>query len=145
MHPKIQSNKETMGQSRRRIVRLRLDFRTRTPIYAQIGRQVTALVVRGELQPGDQLPTVRQLAADLDVNFNTVARAYRRLDEAGVISTQHGRGTFVVGLPKGSRRSRRRNLEGLAGEFLDQAAQAGFGPEAALEAVARLAEKNPGR
>ncbi len=53
------------------------------------------MIARGELKTGDQLPTVRQLATDIRVNFNTVARAYRLLDEAGLISTQLGRGTYV--------------------------------------------------
>ena len=53
------------------------------------------MLADGRLIPGDQLPTVRQLAADLRVNFNTIARAYRILDEVGLISTQHGRGTYV--------------------------------------------------
>jgi GntR family transcriptional regulator len=51
------------------------------------------------LTPGDQLPTVRQLASELRVNFNTVARAYRMLDEAGLISTQQGRGTYILDQP----------------------------------------------
>ena len=49
----------------------------------------------GALKPGDQLPTVRQMAAELRVNFNTVARAYRILDDLGLISTQQGRGTYI--------------------------------------------------
>lgn len=141
MSTKIQSNKETMGQSRRRNVRIRLDFRNKTPIYAQIGRQVTDLVARGELAAGDQLPTVRALASELGVNFNTVARAYRRLDAAGVISTQHGRGTYVVDKPRRRRRSGTQALETLALGYLSEADRQGFGPQAALEAVARLASK----
>lgn len=133
-----------MGQSRPRFVRLRLDFRTRTPIYAQIGRQVTRLVERGELRPGDRLPPVRQLADDLGVNFNTVARAYRRLDQAGVISTQHGRGTYVVGPPKRSRRSRAQVLDGLAAAYLNEAEATGFEAQAALEAVGRRVARKAG-
>ena len=49
----------------------------------------------GELAPGDALPTVRQLAADLGINLNTVARAYRQLEAAGLVSTRRGRGTVV--------------------------------------------------
>ncbi len=78
---------------------IEIDFRSRQPIYAQIVEQVRMLVANGNLKEGDQLPTVRQLAADLRVNFNTVARAYRLLDEAGLISTQHGRGTYVWNTP----------------------------------------------
>jgi GntR family transcriptional regulator len=73
-----------------------LDLRSGVPIYVQIVEQVQQLVVSGKLKPGDQLPTVRQLASELRVNFNTVARAYRLLDEAGIISTQQGRGTYIL-------------------------------------------------
>lgn len=75
---------------------LTLDFRSGVPIYVQLVEQVQQLVVNDKLQPGDQLPTVRQLASELRVNFNTVARAYRMLDEAGLISTQQGRGTYIL-------------------------------------------------
>jgi GntR family transcriptional regulator len=58
--------------------------------------QIVHRIATGELGPGDQLPPVRRLARELKVNFNTVARAYRMLDEAGIISTQHGRGTYLL-------------------------------------------------
>ncbi len=77
-------------------MQLSLDLQSRVPIYAQIVEQVGALIAAGVLRPGDQLPTVREAAVDLQVNFNTVARAYRLLHEAGVISTQQGRGTYVL-------------------------------------------------
>lgn len=72
-----------------------IDFRSGQPIYLQIVEQIRNQIMAGEIGPGDKLPTVRQLATDLRVNFNTVARAYRLLDEAGLISTQLGRGTYV--------------------------------------------------
>ena len=77
-------------------IEIKIDFRSREPITEQIRNQIRFLIATGRLRPGDQLPTVRQLAADIRVNFNTVARAYRLLDEEGLISTQHGRGTFVL-------------------------------------------------
>jgi GntR family transcriptional regulator len=73
-----------------------LDFRSNIPVYAQIVEQVQGWLANGDLKPGDQLPTVRQLASELRVNFNTIARAYRLLDEAGLISTQRGRGTYFL-------------------------------------------------
>jgi GntR family transcriptional regulator len=76
-----------------------LDFRSGVPIYVQLVEQVQHLVLTGKLNAGDQLPTVRQLASELRVNFNTVARAYRMLDEAGLISTQQGRGTYILDQP----------------------------------------------
>jgi GntR family transcriptional regulator len=78
---------------------IRIDFRSNQPIYLQIMEQIRSKIASGSLRPGDQLPTVRQLAKDLRVNFNTIARAYRQLDEAGLISTQHGRGTYVWETP----------------------------------------------
>jgi GntR family transcriptional regulator len=77
-------------------LKVNLDFNSGIPIYVQIVDQVRALLLSGELKPGDQLPTVRQLASELRVNFNTIARAYRLLDEARLISTQRGRGTYLL-------------------------------------------------
>src|SRR3972149_9902095 len=87
---------------------IRVDLRSKPPAYLQIVEQVRGLVAAGTLSSGDQLPTVRRLALEAHINFNTVARAYRVLDEAGVISTQHGRGTYVVARAggAGARRSR---------------------------------------
>jgi len=110
---------------------IRLDFRSAQPLYLQIIEQVNQLIATGKLKPGDQLPTVRQLAADLRVNFNTVARAYRTLDEAGTISTQHGRGTYVWAAPSAetSQRLRWQSLEELARRFVQEAGRLGFSAE----------------
>ena len=75
--------------------RISLDFRAEEPLYLQIVRQIENLVKEDILKPGDQLPTVRSLAIDLRINFSTVARAYRILDEERLISTQRGRGTYI--------------------------------------------------
>ncbi len=105
-----------------------LDFRSRQPIYIQIVEQIRQRVARGELQPGDQLPTVRQLAADLRVNFNTVARAYRLLDEAGLISTQHGRGTYVWERPSPevTQHLRSQGLREMSEQFVQESLQLGY-------------------
>jgi GntR family transcriptional regulator len=109
---------------------LELDFRSHVPIYIQIVERVKHLVATGTLKPGDQLPTVRQLAAGLRVNFNTVARAYRILDEAEVISTQQGRGTFVLEPlpPEQARRLRQAALDALTRSYLTDAYKLGFEP-----------------
>jgi GntR family transcriptional regulator len=107
---------------------IRIDFRSNMPIYLQIMEQIRQKVASGELQPGDQLPTVRQMAADLRVNFNTVARAYRMLDETGLISTQHGRGTYIWEMPSEAERqdTRRHGLEALTLRYLEEAAHHGY-------------------
>jgi GntR family transcriptional regulator len=76
-------------------MKLKVDKHSRVPAYVQIVERVRHMVAAGDLRPGDQLPTVRRLAQDLQVNFNTVARAYALLHSAGVISAQRGRGTYV--------------------------------------------------
>lgn len=108
-----------------------LDFRSHVPIYTQLVDRVKHLVASGVLEPGDQLPTVRQMAAELRVNFNTIARAYRILDEEGVISTQQGRGTYVLEPipPEKASRLRSAALEGMTKSFLEHAHQVGFRPD----------------
>ncbi|HEY7233197.1 MAG TPA: GntR family transcriptional regulator [Gemmatimonadaceae bacterium] len=66
-----------------------------TPIYAQLERAIRAEIAAGRLGPGSRLPTVRQLAVDLRINANTVAKVYSELERAGVLNTQRGVGTFV--------------------------------------------------
>jgi len=113
------------------IENIKLDFRSGTPIYTQIVEQVKQQVVSGEIKPGDQLPTVRALALELRVNFNTVARAYRLLDEAGIISTQQGRGTYILEVPPPERTDnlRRQALEALTRDYLSEAHRLGCSPD----------------
>jgi GntR family transcriptional regulator len=74
-----------------------LDAADATPIYAQVDRSLRAAIAAGRLKPGDQLPTVRELAVELRVNANTIARVYSELERAGVFETRRGVGTFVLG------------------------------------------------
>lgn len=75
---------------------LRIDLSSRVPAYEQIVGEIRTLLVAGELAPGDPLPTVRQLAADLGVHHNTVAQAYRQLAEEGWLDLRRGRGARVL-------------------------------------------------
>ena len=112
-------------------MKFEIDLTNHTPIYLQIMSQVKHAVASGALAPGDQLPTVRQLAADLRVNFNTVARAYRQLDEEGIISTQHGRGTFILepASEQDSAHLRQQDLALLAQYFVEEARKLEFSPD----------------
>ena len=118
---------------------LQIDFRSGLPIYTQIVNQVQAQVAGGELKPGDQLPTVRALAEELRVNFNTVARAYRILDEARIISTQQGRGTYITEIPppRVRERLRRESLHALTQKFIDEAERLDFSMEEISDMVER--------
>jgi GntR family transcriptional regulator len=105
-----------------------IDSRDRTPIYAQLERGLRAAIAAGRLQPGAQLPTVRQLAVDLRVNANTVARVYAELERAGVLETRRGVGSFVNASPAQARppREHDRRLRAFATRVLADADAAGF-------------------
>jgi GntR family transcriptional regulator len=116
---------------------LHLDFRSGLPIYTQIVEQVQSQLANGILKPGDQLPTVRALAEELRVNFNTIARAYRMLDEARIISTQQGRGTYITEIPspKVSEKLRRESLIALTERFISEAERLGFSAQEVSQIV----------
>jgi GntR family transcriptional regulator len=91
---------------------LRLDPSSAVPIYAQIVEQIRALVATRALRPGDRLPSVRELAAELRVNRNTAAKAYQALETDGVIESHAGQGCFIAaGGTRWSRAERYRRLD----------------------------------
>jgi GntR family transcriptional regulator len=110
---------------------IEINFRDHVPIYVQLMEQIKHQIAAGKLKPGDQLPTVRQLAADLRVNFNTVARAYRLLDDDAIISTQHGRGTFILDplSEKEAVELRQKDFQRLTSQYLTSADRLGFSPK----------------
>lgn len=84
-----------------------VDSRSPTPLYAQIASRLRIAVAAGELRPGDALPSVRRLAAQLRVNPATVVQAYRDLEAEGFVEMRQGAGTFVRELPPARRSSER--------------------------------------
>jgi len=120
--------------------RIKLDFRSNEPLYLQIAGQIEQLMMKGELKLGDQLPTVRELATELRINFNTVGRAYRVLDEARLISTQRGRGTYIWEKPTEAtlEQLRRKSLEEIARDYLEQASRLGASPAEALAQIKKI-------
>lgn len=110
---------------------LEIDFRSGIPIYLQVVDRIKEHIASGRLTPGEQLPTVRSMALELRVNFNTIARAYRILDEAGIISTQQGRGTYVLNTPppEVSEKIRQDALNALTQRYLADAERLGVLPE----------------
>ena len=90
---------------------IHLDYRDARPIYSQIVDRIRSQIGSGILQPGDKLPSVRELAAQLAINPNTIQRAYRELEMAGWIATVPGKGCFVCGTPCEADTDRRRLFE----------------------------------
>jgi GntR family transcriptional regulator len=113
---------------------LEIDFRSGIPIYLQVVDRIKEMITNGRLKLGDQLPTVRSLALELRVNFNTIARAYRILDEADIISTQQGRGTYILDVPplEVSEAMRQTAFEALTDRYLADAIRLKFSPEEIL-------------
>ena len=105
----------------------RLDMKSGVPVYRQIIDQVHAARASGALRPGDQLPTVRQMAVDLSINPNTVVRAYRELELTGALTTHQGTGTFItMAKVEQSAEDRERKLDQLVAEFVARAGRDGF-------------------
>jgi DNA-binding transcriptional regulator YhcF (GntR family) len=125
--------------SRRPPFRIRLDLHSGVPVYRQIMDQVRGALASGSLATGDQLPTVRQLAVDLEINPNTVVRAYRELELGGLIETHQGTGTFISGQKvRGAEDERARQLAQIVSDSVARAGAAGFKVEDLIEQLREL-------
>ena len=117
----------TAGKTADRRIQFALDPRSGVPAYRQIIDQVLGGIAAGTLRPGDQLPTVRQLAVDLTINPNTVVRAYRELEIREVLATQQGTGTFLTDKkPPTDSADRQERITRLCGELLAKAGAQGI-------------------
>lgn len=126
--------------------KIRLNFRSAEPLFLQIASQVEAMVTSGELKVGEQLPTVRELATELRINFNTVARAYRLLDENRLISTQRGRGTYIWEEPEEAtvQQLRRHRLEEMTRSYLESVRQLGFSLAETMDVLGEISAEEEG-
>ncbi len=119
--------------------RFQLDLHSGVPVYRQVIDQVRGGMASGQLAPGDQLPTVRQLAVDLAINPNTVVRAYRELELGGLLETHQGTGTFI-GTQKFKRADaeRGRQLAQIVADCVSRAGAAGFTVDELIEELRGL-------
>ncbi len=116
---------------------LAVDWSSDEPVYEQIATQIRAQIASGSLAPGTSLPPVRTLASDLGVNLNTVARAYRLLEDEGFVRIRHRSGAEVVAPPSRPDAAARDRLRGALRDVLERMRQAGFPPDE----LRRLAER----
>lgn len=116
-----------------------IDQADKTPVYAQLERGIRSAIAAGRLAVGDQLPTVRQLAVDLRVNANTVAKVYAFLERAGVLETRRGVGTFIAARTQNpwEETLRRTELNRLVDRFLAELSHHGFHVEEAIPEIER--------
>ena len=124
-------------------MKFQIDTKSGVPFYRQIIEQAKFAIARGDLEPGQQLPTMRQLAVDLSVNPNTVIRAYRELELEGVLDTQQGSGTFVSHKrPEVDALERQRMLDQILTDMLARASSYGFTLEEVLKGLGRRKEES---
>ena len=116
-----------------------IDLHSGVPVYRQLIDQVRGGIASGSLTAGDQLPTVRQLAVDLEINPNTVMRAYRELELGGLLETHQGTGTFISNKKMEKKSAERdRQLTQMAGEFAAHAGASGFSLEDLIDRLRDL-------
>lgn len=124
----------------------RIDPRDGAPIWKQIEDGVRRMVAAGTLRPGTAVPSVRDLARDLQVNPMTVSKAYQRLAEDDVLEVRRGAGTFVAeGAPRASRAERMKDLRAAAARFVALAVTLGTSREDALREVEAAWAQTVGR
>ena len=121
----------------------RLDLQSGVPVYRQIIDQVRTGMASGALTAGDQLPTVRQLAVDLAINPNTVARAYRELELGGLLETHQGTGSFISAQKiRRPDAERERQLAQIAGDCISRAGAMGFTVDDVIEELRKAASES---
>jgi len=121
-----------------------IDYKHPTPLYHQLERSIKFAIATGKLRIGEQLPTVRQLAVDLKINANTVAKVYAELERSGVLETRRGVGTFVQERPAEAafnRRDRERHLRELADHFIAETHSRGFSLNDVIEHLEKRRRK----
>jgi GntR family transcriptional regulator len=121
-----------------------IDTKHPTPLYHQLERSIKFAIATGKLRIGDQLPTVRQLAVDLKINANTVAKVYAELERLGILQTRRGVGTFVNERPAEawfSKRDRERHLRELADRFVAETHSRGFSLDDVIEHLEKRRRK----
>jgi GntR family transcriptional regulator len=122
--------------------RLQLDLHSGVPVYRQLIDQVRGGIASGALEAGTQLPTVRQLAVDLEINPNTVVRAYRELELGGLLETHQGTGTFISAQKmKRADAEREKQLAQIVGDCVSRAGAAGFTVDDLIDELRGLAQE----
>lgn len=124
---------------------IHIDAKNGVPVYIQLKEGLKLLILKGVYPPGCKLPTVRQMAVELRINSNTVARSYSELEREGIISTQQGRGTFVCALPAVTENAQKeKEFDKLLVKFMNDAMSLGFDAAYIGGKVAQKMQKKAG-
>lgn len=123
-------------------MKFKLDLKSGIPIYVQLKKEITYAIATGQLKPGEQLPTVRQLAVDMKVNVNTISRVYSELEKEGILATKQGKGTFVNIQGNMLPEHEHDRLDHLIDELFIEAFKVGYRPDDLLEHIQRRLPRN---
>lgn len=124
---------------------MQVNFDIEKPIYLQIIAEIQRALVRGELNPGDKLPSQRDLAQEMKVNHNTIQRAYREMEGEGLVETVRGMGTFITQNPDVVKQIRVQMAEESIDRFLAEMFSLGLTSEQIVQSVTVRAKKLEGR
>ena len=108
---------------------MEIDFNAARPIYEQVIEEIKKEIVRGEINPGEKLPSQRQMAKNIDVNPNTVQRAYREMEARDLVETKRGRGTFIKDDDKVITEIKKEMAEHAVENYIEQMESLGFNKE----------------
>ena len=114
---------------------MNINFDAAKPIYEQIIEEIKKMVVRGELEPGDKLPSQREMARKVEVNPNTIQRAYREMENMKLVETKRGLGTFIKEDNKVIKSVTKEMANKAVGKFVDQMKSLGFKEQEILDFV----------
>lgn len=121
-----------------------MQFQDNIPIYIQIEKYLYRQIALGQLQPGEKVPSVRQLAVELTVNVNTVQRALNQMNNEGILYVKRGLGSFVTKDTNLISQKRQELVKDELNEFLKSTTQLGLTPEQTLEALKKYIEEKGG-
>jgi len=113
----------------------RIDARSAVPVYQQLVQQIKLMIVSGKLVDGDKLPSIRQLASEVKLNPNTVAKAYRQLENSGFVTSRKGMGVYVSSEEMDLEKNRMEIFQQLADVFITRAAGLGLDSGEIIEGI----------
>ncbi|MGP3782311.1 GntR family transcriptional regulator [Bacillus sp. 4A_MP3] len=117
------------------------EFQSSKPIYLQIADRVYYRLIRSELSPGDELPSVREMAVQMKVNPNTIQRTYSEMERLGIVETRRGQGTFIAERSDLKAELKDRLTKDVFKRFIQEMAELGLSPEEMIDGIKQYAEE----
>ncbi len=120
---------------------LKIDAGSAVPVYEQLKRQIKLKVISGKYQPDSKLPSIRQLASELKINPNTIAKVYRQLESENILYSKSGSGFFVKKEQDELNKARTKLLNEFTDEFISKVVELGFSPDILKNKLSKQIER----